>query len=438
MLSALLVVVSVTAVWAHRTVFDTDAFMATVEPALDDPALYVALSDAVSGQALEILDLDARVADRLTELDEYLATALGSAFELDTRITGVLSRLDRPTLAVLAPPISARLEDRVTHVIDELIRSEAFRQRLPELIRRAHQASVTLVRSDVSELPNVYVADGAVRLNLTPVIADALRQVEPEIAEFLPDVELPALISERAAEGRKQLAAALRTQVPEDFGQVTLMSEDSLVVAQQTVHRIDRNVWAVLLITMAVVPAAVAVSPARRRTIAQILVGVVIDVILAAALVRRLRSSFVDDAATPDGRSAVGIVLNATTSSLYTVALLAGLAALAGALVTYLVGRPAWIERSARHAARLVGQSGSGGRFNRWVAGHADLLRIATIVAGTAIIVAPGLDPVPVVVVVLAVSMCMLAISLSARRAEQRAPGDRNPGGDEGAQVQAR
>lgn len=416
-LSSLLVVVSVTAVWAHRTIFDTDAFMATVEPALDDPALYVALSDAVSEQALEILDLDTRVASRLTQLDEYLATALGSALDLDARVAGVLSRLDRPTLAVLAPPISSSLEDRVTHVIDERIRSEAFRQRLPVLIRRAHQASVTLVHSDVSELPNVYVADGAVRLNLIPVIADALRQVEQDIAEFLPDMELPGLISERAAEGREQLAAALRTQVPEDFGQVTLMSEDSLVVAQQTVRRIDRNVWAVLLITGAVVAAAVAVSPARRRTIAQILVGVVIGVVLAAALVRRLRSSFVDDAATPDGRSAVGIVLNATTSSLYTVALLAGLGALVGALVTYLVGRPAWIERSARHAARLVGRSWSGGRFNRWVAGRADLLRIATIVAGTAIVVASGLDPVPVVIVVLAVSMCMLAISLSASRA---------------------
>ncbi|HEX6232679.1 MAG TPA: hypothetical protein VFZ63_06100 [Jiangellaceae bacterium] len=429
MLSSLLVVVSVMAVWAHRTIFETDAFMATVQPALDDPALYVALSDSVSEQALEILDLDTRAANRLSELDEYLATALGAALDLDARVAGVLSRLDRPTLAVLGPPISARLEDRATQVIDELIRSEAFRQRLPVLIRRAHQASVTLVRSDVAGLPNVYVADGAVQLNLIPVIADALRHVEQEIPEFLPDVELPGLVSERAAEGREQLAAALRAQVPEDFGQVRLMSEDSLVVAQQTMHRIDRNVWAVLLITLAVVAAAVALSAARRRTLVQVFLGVVIGVVLAAALVRRLRSSFVDDAAAADGRSAVGIVLNATTSSVYRLALLVGLGALIGALVAYLAGRPAWIERSVKHAARLVDRSWSNGRFNRWVAGRADLLRIATIGAGTAIIVASGLDPVPVVIVALAVGMCVLAISLSARRAGQRAPDDWNPGG---------
>lgn len=47
-------------------------------------------------------------------------------------------------------------------------------------------------------------------------------------------------------------------------------------------------------------------------------------------------------------------------------------------------------------------------------------------------IVAAGLDPVPVVIVALAASMCLLAISLSARRAEQRAREDWNPGDDGG------
>ena len=35
--SSIFVVISAVAVWAHRTIFDTDVFMATVEPALEDP-----------------------------------------------------------------------------------------------------------------------------------------------------------------------------------------------------------------------------------------------------------------------------------------------------------------------------------------------------------------------------------------------------------------
>lgn len=415
-LSSLLVIVSTVAVWAHRTAFDTDGFMSTVEPALDDPALYAALSDTVAEQALDVLDLDNRVADRLTELDESLAAGLMSAIPQDGRASQLLDRLDRPTLAVLGPPIAARVEERVQQVVDELITSKVFRERLPVLIRRAHHASVTLIRSDVSDLPNVYVADGEVRLNLIPVIADALRPVLQEFGEFLPDVELPDVVSERASEGRQQLAQALRTQVPDDFGQVTLMSEDSLLLAQQTVQRVDRNLWAVLVITLAVIIATVAISPTTRRTLAQLAVGVAIGMILGAVLIRRLESSFLE-AEQGSGRDAVGIVLTATTSSLNAVVLLVGAAALIGALVAYLAGRPAWVERSAGRTAGVVSRARASDELDRWVAAHADALRLGALVVGTILVVATGFRPIPLLLVAIAVMGFLWAVAVAVRRA---------------------
>src|SRR5690606_33084656 len=74
--TTLLVVASTVAVWAHRTVLDTDDFMDAVTPVLDDPAFYAALADHVTEQTLLALDLDARAATRLTELDEMMALAL--------------------------------------------------------------------------------------------------------------------------------------------------------------------------------------------------------------------------------------------------------------------------------------------------------------------------------------------------------------------------
>ena len=48
-LTALSVVATTVAVWAHETAIDTDKFMETVQPALDDPALYTALSERIDG-----------------------------------------------------------------------------------------------------------------------------------------------------------------------------------------------------------------------------------------------------------------------------------------------------------------------------------------------------------------------------------------------------
>ena len=66
-LTSLSVVASTFAVWAHQTLFDTDAFMSTVGPALEDPALYDALADRVSAEVVEGLGLEERVAARLAE-----------------------------------------------------------------------------------------------------------------------------------------------------------------------------------------------------------------------------------------------------------------------------------------------------------------------------------------------------------------------------------
>ena len=69
--------------------------------------------------------------------------------------------------------------------------------RFTDLVEQAHTAGVALLRNDLVELPNVYIDNGEVRLNLVPVINDALRHVAVEIRDFLPDVTLPDVVSGR-------------------------------------------------------------------------------------------------------------------------------------------------------------------------------------------------------------------------------------------------
>lgn len=415
-LSALLVIASTVAVWTYQTAFNTDRFMATVEPALSDPAFYAALSDRVSDEALAALDLETRVTNRLNQLDEYISGALVDAIEVDPQVRDLLARFDRPTLAALAPPITSALEDRVTQVADRLITSEQFTSRFPNLVRQAHEASVALVRGDMAELPNVYIADGEVRLNLIPIIRDVLRQVIDELREFLPDVELPDVISDRVAEGRQQLGDALQAQLPPEFGQVTLMSQDALGEVQQTVHRLDQFMWLLLLVTVGMIAATIAVSPTRRRTLVQLGVGVVIGFILGAVVIRRLQAEVLAQAATPDGERAAGTLLAATMSSLRNVVLLVGAIALVCALLAYLAGRPTWVGRLAERGSQLVAGSPMGSELDRWVARYYETLRIAAIVVAVGIIFVTGLNIVALLIVGGLLALFLWAIAAANRR----------------------
>lgn len=430
-LSALLVVASTVAVWTYQTAFNTDRFMATVEPALEDPAFYDALSNRVSEEALVALDLEARVTNRLNQLDAYISEALVDAVEVDPQVRELLSRFERPTLAALAPPIASALEERVVQLTDRLITSEAFTSRLPDLVRQAHEASVALVRGDLAELPNVYIAEGDVRLNLIPIIRDVLRQVIDELREFLPDVQLPDVISDRVAEGREQLGDALQAQLPPEFGQITLMSEDSLGEVQQTVHRLDQFMWLLLLVTVAMIAATIAVSPNRRRTLVQLGVGVVIGFILGAVVIRRLQADVLAEAATPDGERAAGALLAATMSSLRNVVLLVGAVAVVCAVVAYLAGRPTWVGRLAERTSQLVADTPKGSELDRWVAKHYETLRIAAIVVAVGLIFLIGLNIVALLIVGGLLALFLWGISASNRRARALAEPQVDVPGDE-------
>lgn len=420
-LSSLLVVATTVALWTSETALNTDRFVTTVEPALDDPAFYSAVSDVVSEHALEALDLDTRVANRLSQLDEYLSTTLVDAVGVDPQVQQALSRFDRPSLAALAPPITNALEDRVERIVERLVTSDEFRAQFPNLVRQVHAGAAALIRNDMAQLPNVYIAGGEVRLNLIPIIAEALRQVIEEIRDLLPDVDLPDAVSNALAAGRQQLSDALQAELPDDFGQVTLMSEDSLSQAQQTVHRLDQFVWVIVLLTLAMIVATIASSPARRRTIIQLGAGIALGLFLGAIAVRRLRAAILAEIETPDAEHAVGELLTETVTSLRNFALVVGAVALVGAAVAYLAGRPSWVGRVTERGAQLVARKPRGTELDRWVASHDDALRVAGVVAAAAIVFVTGVDLIPVLIVGTLVALYLWAVSESKRRASSAA-----------------
>ena len=390
-LTSLGAVASTVAIWAHQTVFDTDQFMETLEPALNDPALYSVIGDRASTSALEALGLDARVSDALSRLDEYLSQALLDAIDVDQRTRDLLGRFDRPSLDALAPPIVEALETRVRDRIESFFASETFTSRFPGLVRRAHEVTIALVRDDLEELPNVYIAGGEVRLNLIPFIVEALRTVLDDLRGFLPDIDLPAAISDRLAEGREQLSEAIQAELPEDFGQLTVMSEDSLVEVQTGAERLDRFVWLIVLATVVFAVLTIVVSISKRSTTVYLALGIVLGIIVASVIVRRLEEAILEQVTHPDGNQAARALVGQVFSSLRTVQRLVGVAALVVGVVAYLAGRPAWVTRTVA-AARSP-------ETYDWMAGHHDLLRLAGIGVAAVALFLIGLQLWAVVVI---------------------------------------
>ena len=417
-LASLVVLAAVVTVWAHERVFNTDKFMATVEPSLEDPAFYASMSGYVTDQTLVALDIETRVTDALDRLDTYLSEAIVEAINPDPQILELLSRFDRPSLTALAPSISAALETRVADRIDSFVTSEEFRTAVVELVRRGHQAAVALVRDDLAELPNVTIEDGEVRLNLIPLITATLQRVFDEIRDFLPDVTLPSVVSDRAAEAREQLGAALRAELPDDFGQLTVMTEEDLSTAQEAAGRFDRLVWLVAILAIVLIAAAIAVAQNRRRAVVQVAIGVIVAVVLGVAAVRRLEAAIIDSIENPDGAATAAALIGDVIGDLRRVVWVIVVVAVVVAIAAYLAGRPAWLERLREQRAARGTAGGSGASdLDRWIAPKFDGLRIAGIALAVVILYFIGIGVVSVLVVGGLLALYLWAISTARNRA---------------------
>jgi hypothetical protein len=415
-LTTLTVIGATVVVWTHQLLYQTDAFMETVDPLLDDDAFYIVLGDYLSEQTLSALDIETRLTESLTSLDEYLSEQLLETLDVTVRQREILALFDRPTLADLAPGMAEGLEARITNRIEGFISSDAFEARLPVIVRDVHEATIALIRGDLSATPNVYIEAGEVRVNLLPVIADVLRDIANDIRAVLPDFELPELISESLAEGRAQIAAAIQAELPDDFAQVTLISQGELEDIQAAAQRFDQAAWGLVILAILLVPLTIAISPTRRRTTFQLGLGIVIAMIVGSAILGRLEEAFLGQFTDPAGTDAARTLFDEVVASLQFVFWLVGGAALITAITAYLVGNPAWLTKAANGARNLTGSGANGNAYDTWMTDHFDLLRLAGVAVALISIFVVGLSVLSTLVIGALLALYLWVISSATHR----------------------
>ena len=120
---------------------------------------------------------------------------------------------------------------------------------------------------------------------------------------------------------------------------------------------------------------------------------------LAGVFLRRVEASIVDAIEGPGAKAAAQDVFDQVSSSLRQAGLVVLMIGIIAALLAYLLGRPAWFQRTAGWIERVTASRPGGSELDVWVADHADPVRFGGGVIAALVLFLTGIDWIPVAVV---------------------------------------
>ena len=359
-LSCLLVVLSVTVVWAHRTLLDTTVFVGTVSPILHEHSV------------------DQAIANRST-------TELYVALDVKHRITEALPA----RVSFIAGPITQASQQAVANQIAKVIASDAFQKFWTQMLTTTHGQVVAVLRGHNTEV--LSTSNGHIVLNTVPLINQALGQISGLASSLTGHhVTLPTITSSEVPQKAiEKLSHALGVTLPSNFGQVTLVKSDQLSVAQRGVRGFDRLTILLPILTVVLIALALWLSVGRRRTLLQLAVVVTLLTILVRRLVIYEQGALSRTANDPQvAHHVLGELLHGFYVSTAWVLWIA----LAIIVVSLVTGPYRWAVAGrsfVRHGWDAVAWHlhGEGGRATlAWIADHAGLLQLAVAVVAAIIL----------------------------------------------------
>lgn len=374
-LASLGVVVSLVGNWVRTTLFDTETFIEVIDSSLESDEVTAVLADAVSAQVTEALALERRLETQLTTVDEFLRETLVDALDPTPAQRLLLSRVDLPELAGLAPSLAAPIEQRIDTAVQDFVRSDAVQDALPDAVAFAHRGAVAVILGDVEDLENVAIVDGEVRWNALPVVQNAIIHVfDQGILDAVVDtlgLSTATYVGVRE-DALAALSAALGEVLPDDFGQVTVMREETLEGWQTLARLLNRTAILAIVATLALVAAALAVSGDRRRTVVQLGVGIVAALIVTAIVQRNVIAAVDAAIPGPPGQAAADVIIDAVLGNLRAVAWAFVTIAAAVAVVAHVAGNPRWFTQLRGRPSSEPAEAGTGSSLERWIGGHRD------------------------------------------------------------------
>jgi hypothetical protein len=354
LLSCLSVVATGIAWWAHYTTLNTEGYMRIVGPIGKDPAAIKSLSDYVSSQVVTALDLQARAESILPERAQFLAG-----------------------------PLTAQIEEFIQEQVYKLLSTEQAYQAWLKINEVAHDKIVGLLRGDNTY---TYIAGSDVKLNVLPLVSQALVWLEGKLPGALQDqLAVPVIEAETPPdEAIQQVSAWAGKPLPDDFGQITLLENDSLGAAQTVIRVFDAMMWVLPVIVAVLVALTIWLSHRRRTTIIVLGIGVVVALVITHVIVKRATEYLVDSLSAGTAKTLVQDVITSSLGPLTTLTIWICVIGAVVAVVAWIIGR-----RDIQEFVVKAGKAGAGKADQvaksdtptlRWMRRNVALMRVIGLV----------------------------------------------------------
>jgi hypothetical protein len=271
------------------------------------------------------------------------------------------------------------------------------------------------------DVGNLQIEGDRVQVNLIPV----LNRVLAEIGEASPDilgrtVDLPTVtVDDVPQDAIDKIENALGRELPDDFGQFTAFEAQRLQQVQDAVSLFDTLVVATVAVALLLIAVTLGLSPYRRRTLLQLMVGIALGVVLVRRLGLRLEDDVVD-LVRPENREAVRVVVGAFVSSLLDATAWV-LAIVASVFAVALVTAPhGWARGLRQRIASVAGIAGSAvhaavtrsrdERSAEWVTAHREALQYGGLAVAILVLLVADVSWFGLVLLALVVGAFQLAV----------------------------
>ena len=362
--SCLLVLLSTTVVWAHRTLLDTGTFVGTVGPVFQDPAVASAVAARATDELFTELNLQARLRDALP-----------------------------PKASFAAVPITSATQSYVAGELAKVLGSPQFQAIWTAALTATHRQLVAVLRGE--KTPVLSTADGYIVVNTVPLINQALGKVSGLASDLAgKPVTLPAITSaDPPQQAVTKLSQALGVPLPASFGEITLVRSSDLATVRQGVKAFDGLTLILPLVTIVLIALCLWLSVNRRRTVLQLAAGVTLLMIIERRSVLHEQSVLAGAARNPQVASSVlGDLLHGffvLTAWVLAIALLIVVITILCGPYRWAVALRAWVTQTGRSIAAARG-SGRHGPAVTWIASHAGGLQLAgAAAAGILLLIVP-------------------------------------------------
>jgi hypothetical protein len=361
-LSCLLVVLSATVVWAHRTLLNTGAFVGTVGPVFKNPAVTSAVAVRATDQLFTELNLQARLKDALP-----------------------------PKASFAAAPVANATKGFVAGQLANVMASPQFQAIWTATLTSMHQLLVAVLRGQHTAA--VSTSGGYIVLNTVPLINQALGKVSGLASNLTgKPVTLPTITSaDPPPQAVNKLSKALGVTLPSDFGQITLVKSSDLATVQRGVRAFDRFTLVLPLVTIVLIALSLWLSLNRRRTLLQLAVGVSLLMIVERRVTLHEQSTLASGAHNPQvAQIVLGDLLHGffvLTAWVLGVALVVLVIAVLSGPYRWAVALRSWVKRTWLSIAGAR-SADSRGQVVGWTACHAAGLQLGgAVVAGILLLI---------------------------------------------------